>query len=102
MAESNSFFAPNSTGHFKQELEIEPEQEWKFASAVIMNYVITTLDPTRSVSKSLFTNYSNKNVFDYTCKMLNKQQIVVKQSQRVNKILNKNVTIKMLNFNKTT
>ena len=102
LAESNSFFAPNSTGHFKQELEIEPEQEWKFASAVIMNYVVTTLDPTRSVSKSLFTNYSNKNVFDYTCKMLNKQQIVVKQSQRVNKILNKNVTIKMLNFNKTT
>ena len=102
LAESKSFFTPNSPGHFKQELKIGPEQEWKFVSAVIMNYVITTNEPGRHVSKSLFTNLSIKDVFDTTLKMLNKQQIAVRQSRRVNKILNKNVTCTTLNFNKTS
>lgn len=102
LAESKSFFTPNSPGHFKQELKIGPEQEWKFVSAVIMNYVITTNEPGRHVSKSLFTNLSIKDVFDNTLKMLNKQQIAVRQSRRVNKILNKNVTCTTLNFNKTS
>jgi hypothetical protein len=101
LAESKDFFTPNSPGHFKQELQFSPQDEWKFVSAVIMNYVITTNDPSRNVSKSLFTDLSVEDVFDNTIKLLNKQHVAVKQSRRVNKIINKNVTCTTLNFNKT-
>jgi hypothetical protein len=101
LAECNDFFTPNLPGHFKQELHFSPEHEWKFVSAVIMNYVITTNDPSRHVSKSLFNNLSIKEVFDNTVNLLNKQQVAVQQWRRVNKILNKNVTCTTLNFNKT-
>lgn len=97
--ERENFFKPNTAGHLKLEYVIPRDQEWKFVSAMPMNYVILAKES--SVQKNCALN-NLKNDYAYTCSlmMLNKQRLAVQQQRRVNKIANTETKTVTFVFNK--
>ena len=93
--EKTNFFKPNTAGHLKLEYVIPRDQDWKFVSAMPMNYVI--LAKTSSVQKNCaLNNLTNEYAYQCSFMMLTKQRLAVVQQRRVNKIANtdtKNVTL---------
>ncbi len=89
-------------GHLKEEFKITADQEWKFVSAMTMNYAIITKDSDFSKHKSSALNgVSTTESFKTSLRLLKKQQVEIKQSRRVNKILNTDKKDITYVFNKT-
>jgi len=97
--ETERYFQPNTAGHLKFEYVIPRDQEWKFVSAMPMNYVILAKES--SVQKNCALN-NLKNEYAYQCSlmMLTKQRLSVEQQRRVNKIANTETKTVTLVFNK--
>ena len=83
------FFIPNEPGHFKEDFCFTQDQKWKFVSPRMQIYALLTNDMTNSVHKNSALNHlSSKESYDYSIKLLNEEQLHVKQIRRTNKMLN--------------
>ena len=97
--EKTNFFKPNTAGHLKLEYTIPRDQEWKFVTAMPMNYVI--LAKQSSVQKNCaLNNLTNEYAYQCSLMMLTKQRLAVQQNRRVNKIVNIDTKTVTLIFNK--
>ena len=94
------FFNSALPGNFKEEVCVTPDQEWKFVSAVLMNYCIKTKTANQTISKCSFNNLTEEQMFENSLKLLRKQPLEVMQIRRVNKLLNKDVQILTYTYNK--
>ena len=95
----DQFFQLNAPGHLKEEFKIEAHQNWKFVTAAIMNYVIIADD--FSVQKNCaLNNMSFTDAYNASLALLNNEKLTVTQNRRVNKIVNKDVQMLTLTFNK--
>ena len=93
------FFQPNTPGHLKEEYKIEARQNWKFVTAMAMNYVI--LSDNYSVQKNCaLNNLSSQRAYEATLRILNHDKLTIEQTRRVNKMANKDEQTVTMVFNK--
>ena len=90
--EKHKFLHPTLPGHLKVEFQFFQENEWKFISPMMQNHAIITKESTAGTHKNSSIRYaSTQQAYNYSLKLLQRHQISVPQTRRVNKLLNTNV-----------
>ena len=98
LAKVNDFFL-DLPGHFKREWTVDQENEWKFASAIPMNWALITKDGKRNRNKnSAFNGVDSEKAFQLSIKMLKNVHADVPQERREDKMLNYNKKKIKINF----
>ena len=93
------FFDDQLPGHFSTKWTFGNLDEWKFASARVQNYAIITNDAKKNVHKiSAMKNMSSEASYNFSCKLLNRQEVIISQQRRVNKLLNMDKTERTFTF----
>ena len=97
-----NLFQDSKPGHFKLEYVFNEIDQWKFVSPFMQTYALITKDVNQSVHKNSALRYlSSQNSYDYSCKLLDRQEVHIPQIRRVNKIVNMDVQEQIFQFNKT-
>jgi hypothetical protein len=97
--DKQKFFDSSLAGHLKFELTFSPDQEWKFVSAMVMNYCIKTKDSDQTTYKCPYNNITGEQVFENSLLLLKKTKFEIVQERRVNKIANKDVKTITFQYN---
>jgi hypothetical protein len=98
--EKPNFFTPDLPGHVKQEFFLSSDQAWKFVSGMTQNYALIAKDSASNVHKnSALSKVSTAQAYKVSCAILNKKRVVVSQTRRVNKMLNREVKKQNFTFN---
>jgi hypothetical protein len=93
------FFQSNTPGHLKEEFFVNSNQNWKFVTAALMNYVLIA-DNFCVQKNSAFNNLSFDTAYNASLALLHNKTIVVEQTRRVCKMVNKNVETLCFTYNK--